>query len=138
MGRSEFAGDVQGPPRTAIRLSCCEIRHLFWELVLVVERSTQAVLHWSKWRRWHQAWAGYYHTRRRERTRVDWTAQQPDVQQEATHEEEVQQPDVMDVVWKRLERLLPADGRTGRPYEAAYARRVSSLANRLRAIRSLA
>ena len=39
------------------------------------------------------------------------------MQQEATHEGEVQQPDMMDVVWKRLERLLPADGRTGRPYE---------------------
>lgn len=39
------------------------------------------------------------------------------MQQEAAHEGEVQQPDVMEVVWKRLERLLPADGRTRRPYE---------------------
>ena len=48
-----------------MRLSCAEIRRLFWQVVLLVERSAAAILRWSWWRRTHQAWARYYHYRRR-------------------------------------------------------------------------
>jgi hypothetical protein len=36
---------------------------LFWQLVLAVERGAAAVLGWSRWRRWHQAWARYHRYR---------------------------------------------------------------------------
>ncbi len=70
-----------------------------------------AVLAWSRWRRWHQAWARYYHYRRRGGSAAvprDCPA--------------VAEPvEVLDVVWRRLEALLPPAGRGGRPY--TYDRR---------------
>ncbi|HEV2121461.1 MAG TPA: transposase [Chloroflexota bacterium] len=78
----------------------------------MVERSPAAILRWSWWRRWHQAWARYYHYRRREgraqRPRDDLPAAPP--------------ADLLDVVWHRLAPLLPPTHRRGRPY--AHDRRL--------------
>jgi len=76
-------------------------------LVLAVERSAEAILQWSGWRRWHQAWARYHHYQRR---RV--VAALPPSSPAAEP-----QVDVIDVVWQRLEGLLPVEQRTGRPYD---------------------
>jgi putative transposase of IS4/5 family DUF4096 len=79
---------------------------------LVVERSAEAILRWSSWRRWHQAWARYYHYRRRAQAEE----RQHPPQTEAQQAEEAQM-DVTDVVWRRLEPLLPSADRVGRPYD---------------------
>jgi putative transposase of IS4/5 family DUF4096 len=81
-------------------------------LVLAVERSVQALLHWSNWRRWHQAWARWYHYRRRDNS----------LQPRADEQIEVAASDRTDVVWRRLEPLLPNAHRVGRPYD--YDRRL--------------
>jgi Putative transposase of IS4/5 family (DUF4096) len=78
---------------------------------LVVERNVEAILHWSTWRRWHQAWARYYHYRRRQSGATERATPEGEVRQA-----QAQQVDVIEVVWKRLERLLPPARRTGRPY----------------------
>lgn len=69
------------------------------------------MLAWSRWRRWHQAWARYYHYRRRGGSEA--------LPQDAPAGAE--QPEVLDVVWRRLEAVLPSTGRVGRPY--TYDRR---------------
>ena len=79
----------------------------------MVERSVTAILAWSQWRRWHQAWARYHHYRRRT---VDASAAAPPAP--AAHPPATQ----LDVVWERLEPLLPDAPRTGRPY--AHDRRI--------------
>jgi hypothetical protein len=102
-----------------VRLSCAEIRRLFWQLVLVVERSAAAILHWSWWRRWHQAWARYYHYRHREESRLSGSSS---VASEALALDAVgaaDAPDASDLVeqvWQRLQPLLPSGKRGGRPY----------------------
>ena len=78
----------------------------------MVERSAMSILHWSRWRRWHQAWARYYHHRRRQ-------GQVPAAHQQ---EETIQAPALIDVVWHRLASLLPPTQRTGRPF--AHERRL--------------
>jgi len=79
---------------------------------LAVERNVAAVLRWSTWRRWHQAWARYYHYRRRGNTEQVPTDQQAEeISTERTN-----------VVWRRLEGLLPDAHRVGRPY--GYERRL--------------
>jgi hypothetical protein len=102
-----------------VRLSCAEIRRLFWQLVLLVERSAAAILRWSRWRRWHQAWARYYHYRRREDRR------QPDCCAVASEEmapsavalvDAAGTIDLVEEVWQRLQPLLPTGKRSGRPY----------------------
>jgi putative transposase of IS4/5 family DUF4096 len=101
-----------------VRLSCAEIRRLFWQLVLAAERSAAAILRWSTWRRWHQAWARYYHYRQRQESapvRNGSGDEEPQAQQAAT-------VDVLDVVWRRLEPLLPPRRRVGHPYD--YSRRL--------------
>jgi hypothetical protein len=100
-----------------VRLSCAEIRHLFWQLVLVAERSAKAILHWSSWRRWHQAWARYYHYRRRQSGATERFS--PEIE---ARQAQVRQCDVTDVVWSRLEPLLPPAHRVGHPYD--YDRRL--------------
>ena len=100
-----------------MRLSCPEIRRLFWQLVLVVERSAEAIVRWSWWRRWHQAWARYYQYRGRGRQAAE---HQPP--ERAVMHAEAAQPDVTEVAWSRLEALLPAEQRVGRPYD--YERRL--------------
>jgi hypothetical protein len=92
---------------------------LFWQLVLLVERSAAAILRWSHWRRWHQAWARYYHYRRRKEER------QPDFCPEASEEvassavgavDVLEASELVEVVWQRLQLLLPSGKRCGRPY----------------------
>jgi transposase len=86
-------------------------------LVLVVERGAAALLRWSSWRRWHQAWARYHHYRRREGAAP---ARHPSA--EAVQHAPVRQIAVTDVVWRRLEALLPPTHRVGHPYD--YSRRL--------------
>ncbi len=50
---------------TLIRLSASEIRHLLAHLFFPPPTSLLLLTHWSRWRRTHQYWAGYYHRRRR-------------------------------------------------------------------------
>jgi hypothetical protein len=64
------------------------------------------VLRWSGWRRWHQAWAHYYHLRRRGGP----------VHQLEDHPSAAPQGEVMEVVWHRLAAYLPPAKRKGRPY----------------------
>src|SRR5262249_15600646 len=116
-GRTEQFGFFQSPPRSPVRLSCAEIRRLFWQLVLVVERSAEAILRWSWWRRWHQAWARYYHYRRRQSGATE--RETPEVEARQAH---AQQIDVTEVVWSRLEGRLPSAHRVGHPYD--YSRRL--------------
>jgi hypothetical protein len=71
-----------------------------------------SLLAWSRWRRWHQAWARYAHYRRREGVVLD-----PQPGQAA-----VQPIDATEVVWSRLASLLAPPQRVGRPYD--YHRRV--------------
>jgi transposase len=100
-----------------VRLSCAEIRQLFWQLVLAVERSAAAILRWSCWRRWHQAWARYYHYRRRQSAATEREKPEGEARQGVAR-----QIDVTEVVWRRLEQLLPPAHRVGHPYD--YSRRL--------------
>ena len=49
-----------------IPLTCNEIRHLFVSVLNHARHDTEHLLHWSRWRRQHQALARAYHYRRRE------------------------------------------------------------------------
>jgi hypothetical protein len=83
---------------------------------LAVERSVAALLRWSSWRRWHQAWARYYHYRARAESGAGQLVEQ-------TPQTEADQPtSVIEVVWCRLEPLLPPQRRVGHPYD--YSRRL--------------
>jgi hypothetical protein len=77
---------------------------------LAVERSAAALLQWSNWRRWHQAWARWYHYRKRAGSLGDGQAAVAECE-----EEKQQLPDTQEV-WKRLEPLLSSAKRSGRPY----------------------
>jgi hypothetical protein len=107
---SEHSGAFQGAPQSPVRLSCAEIRHLFWQLVLAVERSAELLLQWSSWRRWHQAGARWYHYRKRAAGEVESVAALVEKQ-----EQEQQVPETQEL-WRRLESLLPTGKRSGRPY----------------------
>lgn len=110
-GRPQF-GPLQGAPRPWLSLSCREIRRLFWQLVLIRPRTPPLVLHWSGWRRWHQAWAAYYHHRRR-------GIAVPGQRQTATP---AARGVPLEPAWQRLAACLPPAKRPGRPY--AHDRRV--------------
>src|SRR5262249_31802114 len=113
---NEQFGFFQSPPQAPVRLSCAEIRQLFWQVVLAAERSVAALLRWSGWRRWHQAWARYYHYRARAGSGAGQLVEQ-------TEQTEAEQPtNVIEMVWHRLEPLLPSQRRVGRPYD--YSRRL--------------
>ncbi|HEV2122312.1 MAG TPA: transposase [Chloroflexota bacterium] len=75
-----------------------------------VERSAAAILGWSWWRRWHQAWARYYHDRKRGGPEHQACDELPPASSTS----------VTDSIWQRLAPLLPATHRRGRPY--AYDR----------------
>ncbi len=77
---------------------------------MAVERSAAALVHWSNWRRWHQAWARYYHYRKRAGGLVDRQAAVAECEEQAQ-----QVPDTQEV-WRRLEPLLSTGKRRGRPY----------------------
>ena len=42
-------------------LSVSEIRRLCWRLVLATQQKVERILAWSRWRRWHQGSARYWH-----------------------------------------------------------------------------
>ncbi|HJT56514.1 MAG TPA: IS701 family transposase [Ktedonobacteraceae bacterium] len=46
-------------------LTVAEVRHLLARLIWPASSSVRRVLTWSWWRRVHQSWASYYHTKRR-------------------------------------------------------------------------
>lgn len=46
-------------------LTTPEVRHLLSRLIWPASASARRVLAWSLWRRVHQSWASYYHTKRR-------------------------------------------------------------------------
>lgn len=48
-----------------IALTPSEVRHLLARLFFPAPASAPLVCQWSRWRRAHQYWAGYYHRRRR-------------------------------------------------------------------------
>jgi len=80
------------------------------------------ILNWSWWRRWHQAWARYYHYLWHQRREPDRAAPQTAAEEGVTVASEAEQQDGTALAWQRLEGLLPPSDRVGRPY--AYARRV--------------
>ena len=88
-----------------------------------VEQRVEALLGWSWWRRWHQAWARHHQYQRRARAEplphpragvAPLVAVAPPAA--------VAAQDETDVVWRRLEALLPPAERVGRPY--TYERRL--------------
>lgn len=85
---------------------------MFWQLVIHTEQQVARVLAWSHWRRWHQAWARYYHYRRRAGLEPQATTDGPVATSQG----------LLEVVWGRLAAVLPPGKRTGRPY--AHDRRV--------------
>ena len=89
-----------------------------WQLVVAVERSTKMLLQWSWWRRWHQAWARYYHQRHQERKLSEPAPQRVQGASEPllVEHQPVELPDGVEIVWKRLEAVLPPEKRSGRPY----------------------
>jgi hypothetical protein len=80
------------------------------------------VLHWSSWRRWHQAWARYHHYRRRQRRDAQRPAPQPAVVERVVMKSGAGPQASTEQVWQRLEPLLPPSERLGRPY--VHARRL--------------
>src|SRR5262245_9070083 len=63
--QAEQLGGLQGTARAGVPLSVSEIRRLFWRLVLVTQQKMEQILAWSRWRRWHQGIAQYWHYKRR-------------------------------------------------------------------------
>jgi Putative transposase of IS4/5 family (DUF4096) len=116
---AEQYGELQNQPRAPIRLSCAEIRRLLWQVVLIVERSVDTILDWSLWRRWHQAWARYYHYRRREQhtpSERSAGASASAASSALGTGEEHGAIDLVEEIWQRLQPLLPTGKRCGRPY----------------------
>jgi SRSO17 transposase len=54
---------LSGP--VLLPLTVPEVRHLLARLIWPASSSARPVLAWSWWRRVHQSWASYYHTKRR-------------------------------------------------------------------------
>jgi hypothetical protein len=50
-----------------IPLTTSEVHHLLAHLIFPAPTAAPLLCHWSRWRRSHQYWAGYYHRRRREK-----------------------------------------------------------------------
>jgi SRSO17 transposase len=63
----------QSPPEEApacsplMALTPSEVQHLLARLIWPLPTSVPLVCGWSRWRRIHQYWAGYYHRRRRQK-----------------------------------------------------------------------
>ncbi|MCG8346201.1 MAG: transposase [Chloroflexales bacterium] len=102
------------------------MRRLGWPLVVVGERRAALRLRWSWWRGWQQAGARWYHHRRPART-----LSEPPPQAQGADEPRAQPPAAppaappqaeIAVGGQRLEPLLPAEQRTGRP--DAHGRRL--------------
>jgi hypothetical protein len=94
-------------------------------VVLAVERGAEALLRWSTWRRWHQAWARYHHYRRREEHTPSERSAGASEREAAGTLGAVDEPEAIDLVeavWQRLQPLLPRGKRSGRPF--SHDRRV--------------
>jgi transposase len=129
-GGEEQFGIVQSPPRAPLGVSCGEIRRLFWQLVVAVERGAEAVLEWSRWRRWHQAWARYHHYKRRNTRATSVLVPSSPTPALAYDLGEVSE-EVDDACWARLEPIVPhpkpggtQKGYTRRQFVEAYAYRL--------------
>jgi SRSO17 transposase len=76
------AGSCTSPPATCrscmlappllLPLTVPEVRHLLARLIWPASSSARRVLAWSWWRRCHQSWASYYHTKRRLKVSQSW------------------------------------------------------------------
>jgi len=77
---------------------------------LAVERSAARLLQWSNWRRWHQAWARWYHYRKRAGAASAQGMEKGEC--EGAEEQVVEAEEA----WKRLEEWLASVQRSGRPY----------------------
>src|SRR5712692_9131843 len=55
------------PSPPLIALTPCEVRHLLARLFWPAPTAALLICQWSRFRRTHQYWAGYYHRRRREK-----------------------------------------------------------------------
>jgi len=53
-------------------LTVPEVRHLLARLIWPASSSARGVLAWSWWRRVHQSWASYSHTKRRLKASQSW------------------------------------------------------------------
>src|SRR5262249_43458223 len=62
---TEQLDSLQSLARAGGPLSVCEMRRLFWRLVLATQQRVERILAWSRWRRWHQGMAQYWHYKRR-------------------------------------------------------------------------
>jgi hypothetical protein len=99
-----------------------EIRRLLWDLVLRGERQATQILHWSGWRRWHQAWAAWHHTRRRtaappavgERSPPSGTTWAANAAGATIPPAPADAAETVARVWARLQPLLPSSPRSGR------------------------
>jgi hypothetical protein len=112
-------------------------------LVVRCEQSVEAILGWSWWRRWHQAWARWYHYQRRARAErllpqvaevvLRTVVARPYQRRGRAKAQQLRRAVValpagvcaqeeMEVVWSRLETVLPPAERLGRPYK--YERRL--------------
>jgi SRSO17 transposase len=63
------------PEEPLIALTTSEVRHLLARLIWPAPTSVPLICQWSRFRRAHQYWAGYYHRRRRKTSRLsrgDW------------------------------------------------------------------
>jgi len=58
------------PSRPLLPLTTSEARHLLARLFFPVPSHARLVQAWSQWRRQHQYWASYYHSRQRENRRI--------------------------------------------------------------------
>ncbi|WP_250121618.1 hypothetical protein [Chroococcidiopsis sp. CCMEE 29] len=59
------SGCVQSGPWALVCLSLAELRRWLWRFLLPRSWSLESILHWSFWRRHHQALARYHHYRKR-------------------------------------------------------------------------
>jgi SRSO17 transposase len=62
------------PQEPLIALTPSEVRHLLACLIWPAPRSAPLICQWSRFRRTHQYWAGYYHRRRRQKATSSLTA----------------------------------------------------------------
>jgi hypothetical protein len=62
--QAEPRGGLQGNARAGVPRSVSEMRRLFWRLVLATQQKVARMLAWSRWRRWHQGIAQYWHSKR--------------------------------------------------------------------------
>jgi|GEM_PF-2996767 len=62
--KSWKSGCVQSRAWTLIRLSLAELKRYLWKLLFLRSWSIEFILHWSFWRRKHQASARFFHYRK--------------------------------------------------------------------------